>query len=108
MFEKTDTIMSRNELSKFDSGLNDQIDVDRLLINKRGYYVYYNKPNQVTKPLKIHRHTCGECCYGIGKQSKAEPGRNGVWIGPCHSIETMKSFIQDIFGESPTLCTCCQ
>lgn len=106
--KKIDKIMSRKELKTFDNGLNNQIDVDRMLINKRGYYVYYNKPNRDSKPLKIHLHTCGECCYGIGKQTNAEQGRNGVWIGPTHSIEALQMIIQDMLGDETTICSCCQ
>jgi hypothetical protein len=100
--------MSRKELYSFDQKLNDQLEIDRILIRKRGFYVYYNKPNRERKPLKIHHHTCGECCYGIGKITKAEPGRNGVWIGPAYSIESLQIIIQDILGAESSLCSCCQ
>lgn len=101
--------MPRKELERFDSELDiNHSETARLLSKKRGYYVYYNMPNRETKPLKIHKHTCGECFYGIGKQPNALPGRNGVWIGPSHSIEAMITIIQDIFRTTPEICTCCQ
>jgi hypothetical protein len=106
--KKTNKIVSRKELNKLDCGLESQIDVDRMLINKRGYYLYYNKPNRDSKHLLIHHHTCGECCYGIGKQPNTKPGRNGVWIGPSHSIEALQIIIQDMLGEETALCSCCQ
>jgi len=99
--------MSRKELKLFDKKLNDQNEIDGMLISKRGYYVYYNKPNRDSKPLRIHHHTCGDCCYGIGKIPKAEPGRNGVWIGPTHSIESLQIIIQDMLGETTSNCSCC-
>lgn len=102
-------VMSRKELESFDTDLNNnQSETGQLLSKKRGYYFYYNIPNRETKPLKIHKHTCGECCFGIGKQPNALPGRNGTWIGPCHSIDAMITIIQDIIGETPTTCTCCK
>ncbi len=99
--------MSRKELILFDEKLNKQNEIDCLLISKRGYYVYYNKPNRDIKPLKIHHHTCGECRYGIGKIPEAAPGRNGVWIGPAHSIESLQIIIQDMLGETTSNCSCC-
>jgi hypothetical protein len=100
--------MSRKELYKLDKKLNDQLDIDRIVLQKRGFYVYYNKPNRERKPLKIHHHTCGECCFGIGKINKAKPGKNGVWIGPAYSIKALQIIIQDILGADSSLCSCCQ
>jgi hypothetical protein len=54
----------------------------------------------------IHHHTCGHCKYRTGKIKNALKGRNGAWIGPCHSKEAMVLIIQDIFGTTPEICTC--
>lgn len=99
--------MSRKELKLFDEKLNHQNEIDHMLISKRGYYVYYNKPNRDSKPLRIHNHTCGDCFYGIGKQTQSKPGKNGVWIGPTNSIESLQKIISAIFGERSSLCSCC-
>jgi hypothetical protein len=100
--------MSSDELKLLDRKLNEHLEIDRILIRKRGFYFYYNKPNIGRKALKIHHHTCGECCFGIGKITNAEPGRNGVWIGPCNSIEALKLIINDLLGAESSLCSCCQ
>ena len=99
--------MSREKIKLFDNNLNEQIESDRIVISKRGFYVYYNKPNRGSKSLIIHNHTCGDCFYGIGKQTQSKPGRNGVWIGPTNSVESLQKIINDIFGEKSSLCSCC-
>jgi hypothetical protein len=75
-----------------------------------GYYVYYNKPNKRTKLFKIHRETFGNCAWGTGKISIAEPGLNGVWIGSFNSKEQAIQFINENLNpmlEQIQECNCC-
>lgn len=100
--------MTKDEIFEIDKVLDSKSKKDSLLIEKRGYYVYYNKPNKHDRHLMIHHHTCGNCCFGIGKFSEAEAGLNGIWIGPSETIESLKSHMNDIFGLESELCRCCQ
>lgn len=99
--------MTKEEIIQLDNMLNPKAKNDSIIIQKRGYYVYYNKPNKSERKLKIHHHTCGQCKYGIGKISGSEAGLNGVWIGPSETIEKMQNLIHDIFGSHSKLCGCC-
>lgn len=100
--------MTREDLIRFDSQLDLTKPSDEILSKKRGYYVYYNIPNKLTHTLMIHHHTCGHCKYGTGKIKNALKGRNGAWIGPCHSKEAMVIIIQDMFETTPEICSCCR
>ncbi len=81
--------------------------VSKILIKKRGYYFYFNKPNRKSKTVLIHIHHCGECCYGNGKIGKSKPGKNGVWIGPFISKESLTEFVNDNFPDLNGLLSDC-
>jgi hypothetical protein len=66
-----------------------------ILEKKRGYYLYYNEPTKLRKEVNIHLHTCGFCEWGSGRQN-AEPGRNGVWIGPFKTVNQAENFANQI------------
>jgi len=91
--------MNRNSLIKLDNHLENTILSNQILIEKRGFFIYYNKPNKKTKQLKIHQHFCGQCSWASGKISKKNTGKNGVWIGPFKDIKYIKKFIQENFNE---------
>lgn len=99
--------MTKEEIIQLDNMLNPKVKNDSIIIQKRGYYVYYNKPNKSERKLKIHHHTCGQCKYGIGKISGSEAGLNGVWIGPSEAITNLQQHIRDIFNEEAQLCSSC-
>jgi hypothetical protein len=65
---------------------------DAVLIRLRGFYFYYNEPNEATHNILIHRETCGFCQFGAGTQRNAEPGRNGAWVGPFSTPEQAEQF----------------
>jgi hypothetical protein len=98
--------MTRSQLLRFSNNLNPDILTDRILINKKGYYVYFNEPNKKKRTIKIHHHTCGNCCFGSGKLPKGESGRNGVWIGPSNSVNNLVKLIKVLLNESPKICSC--
>ena len=87
--------MNYNQLSKLDGSLDILDKKDKILIDKRGYYIYYNEPNKLKKEIKIHIHTCGFCAWGSGRKTDKEAGRNGVWIGPFNTPEQAKKFAID-------------
>ncbi len=86
--------MSREELWKLDCSLDSNDEVHKILIAKRGYYIYYNEPNKNTRLINIHSHICGRCNWGSGQIKAAESGRNGVWIGPFSCLTFVENFIQ--------------
>lgn len=100
--------MTKEEIIKLDKGLDPKSKNDSIIIQKRGYYIYYNKPNNLKRTLKIHHHTCGQCKYGTGKITDSEAGLNGIWIGPSEKIENLKSLSVDFFGLESEQCKCCQ
>jgi hypothetical protein len=99
--------MTKEELFQIDKDLDPKSKKDSMLIQKRGYYVYYNKPNKQDRHLMIHHHTCGNCCFGTGKYSEAEAGLNGIWIGPSETITSLQNHVADIFKEEAQLCSSC-
>jgi hypothetical protein len=88
--------MNVKELTMLDNSLKISDKKDDLLIKKRGYYIYYNEPNKKTKEIKIHKHICGFCAWGTGRDISKEPGRNGVWIGPFETLLQSEIFINKI------------
>lgn len=92
--------MKIKELKQLDTTLDNFNDIGQILKDKRGYYIYYNKPNKKEKPIKIHKHYCGECSWGSGKIKNKTTGKNGVWIGPFSNAGQVDIFIKDNF---PTL-----
>jgi hypothetical protein len=52
--------MTKEELFQIDKELDPKSKKDYMLIQKRGYNVYYNKPNKQNRHLMIHHHTCGK------------------------------------------------
>ena len=100
--------MTTTQLKKIDVALDETIKQDRILIDKRGYYLYYNEPNKNRKDIKIHIHTCGFCAWGSGRNIKTEAGRNGVWIGPFSTKEQAENFaIKTINPDNISSHTCC-
>lgn len=92
--------MNKNKLIRIDNSLDSTIDKDSILISKRGYYIYFNKPNEKTKIIYIHSHICGECAWGSGKITEKEVGKNGVWIGPFKTWEQAENFAKNHFDDS--------
>jgi hypothetical protein len=90
---------NRAQLRKLDDSLRDNSLSDKILIEKRGLYFYYNKPNRIAKKLAIHAHFCGECKWGTGKQNSKEKGVRGVWIGPFETTESILDFVEENFGD---------
>jgi hypothetical protein len=75
-----------------------------------GYYVYFNKPTQKSRIFKIHHSSCGNCAWGTGKISKANPGKNGVWLGPFENPMQAKEFMiieLNIAQQNIENCNCC-
>lgn len=89
--------MKKEELYELDKSLKYFGDFGSILINKRGFYLYYNEPTKSTKEVNIHSHTCGFCMWGSGRgKQNAEPGRNGVWIGPFKTTVQAEKFAKEI------------
>lgn len=84
--------MGKKEIITIDEGLNPKDKKDKILIRLRGYYFYYNEPNESTHDILIHKHNCGFCCYGAGTSRLTEPGRNGAWVGPFTTPEQAETF----------------
>ena len=88
--------MTTKQLTKLDNELDITNPKDKILIDKRGYFIYYNEPNKKIKEIKIHIHNCGFCAWGSGRDIKKEAGRNGVWIGPFKTPEQAEKFANNI------------
>ncbi len=84
--------MPRQILEEINNQLNNNDSKDGILIRLRGFYFYYNEPNEATHNILIHRETCGFCQFGAGTQRNAEPGRNGAWVGPFSTPEQAEQF----------------
>ncbi len=84
--------MTKTQLNEIDNALDKNIKRDEILINMRGYYIYYNEPNKKEKEIKIHSHNCGFCAWGAGRKTVKEVGKNGVWIGPFKTPEQAEEF----------------
>jgi len=89
--------MKKEKLIALDKKLDATLLSSQILIDKRGYYFYYNEPNKRDKPLLIHKYFCGECAWGSGKRKKKELGKKGVWIGPFAEINYAVEFIKGNF-----------
>jgi hypothetical protein len=89
---------SKVELIKLEKSLESILLGVEILKKGIGLYVYYNKPNERTKIFKIHHSACGNCAWGTGKISSAQPGLNGVWIGPFTSVLQAETFINENFN----------
>jgi hypothetical protein len=101
--------MTRDELKKIDKELNLNIEKDKILIKKRGYYLYYNEPNKNEKDIMVHKHDCGFCSWGSGngRESK-KAGRNGVWIGPFETPNQAEYFVDLVIRvDKRSRHTCC-
>jgi hypothetical protein len=84
--------MYSRDLKAIDVRLDPKVGSDLILINKWGYFLYYNEPNKKVKDVKVHIYNCGFCAFGSGRDATQEPGRNGVWIGPFSSKEQADNF----------------
>lgn len=92
--------MTKRDLTILDNSLKISDTKDKILINKRGFFVYYNEPTKKSKDIKIHTHNCGFCAWGSGRDTKLEAGRNGVWIGPFNTINQAENFITTILNST--------
>lgn len=92
--------MTKTDLTLLDASLNISDKKDKILIRKRGFFIYYNEPNKKSKVIKIHHHNCGFCAWGSGRDIKLEAGLNGVWIGPFNTIIQAENFITTILNSS--------
>lgn len=100
--------MTTEELKKIDIELDSSVIKDKILISKRGFFLYYNEPNKKIKDIKIHTHDCGFCAWGIGRDIEKEAGRNGVWIGPFSTKEQAEKFAKNIINpDNLSTHTCC-
>jgi hypothetical protein len=91
--------MDPKTLTMLDKTLESTEHVAEILIQKRGLYLYVNHPNKKSKDLIIHKHTCGHCAWGSGKQGEKEPGKNGVWMGPFSTDEQVKEYVGTFMHE---------
>jgi hypothetical protein len=101
--------MSKQVLEEINNHLNENDPKDGILIRLRGYYFYYNEPTEATHTVLVHRDTCGHCCFGAGRNSNAEPGRNGAWVGPFSTPEQAEQFALRHFpyrGGNVGRCSC--
>jgi hypothetical protein len=92
--------MTTRDLTILDTSLSTADTKDKILIRKRGFYIYYNEPNKSSKVIKIHTHNCGFCAWGSGRDVEVEAGRNGVWIGPFNTIIQAENFITTILNST--------
>lgn len=99
--------MNAKQLQKIDSELDENLEKDRILKNKRGYFLYYNEPNKGIKDIKIHHHDCGFCAWGSGRETVKESGRNGVWIGSFELFQHAENFAKDVIGIDRVSCCPC-
>ena len=97
--------MNKQELILLDEILNESNKIDKVLIGKRGFYIYYNEPNKKVKEIKIHIHYCGFCAWGSGRDIDKEAGRNGVWIGPFETSEQASNFAKFVI-DIPNVAQC--
>lgn len=99
--------MNKKELILLDKKLDEFNKIDKVLISKRGFYIYYNEPNKKVKEIKIHIHHCGFCAWGSGRNTPKEAGRNGVWIGPFETSQQATDFAKFVINiENVSLCSC--
>jgi hypothetical protein len=100
--------MNAKQLRKIDSELDYNFSKDNILINKRGFFLYYNEPNKRLKDINIHSHDCGFCTWGSGRETVKEVGRNGVWIGPFRSTDQAETFARNVLIiENVSRHSCC-
>ncbi len=93
---------------RIDLMLDPQVEIDQILIKKRGFFLYYNEPNKKAKDVKVHLHSCGFCAFGSGRKTTQEPGRNGVWIGPFSNKEQAENFAKLTLNTNEVSChQCC-
>jgi hypothetical protein len=92
--------MTKRDLTIIDNSLSISNAKDKILIHKRGFFVYYNEPTKKSKEIKIHTHNCGFCAWGSGRDTILEAGRNGVWIGPFNTINQAENFITTILNST--------
>lgn len=92
--------MTTRDLTILDNSLSISDTKDKILIKKRGFFIYYNEPNKNSKEIKIHTHNCGFCAWGSGRDMELEAGRNGVWIGPFSTIIQAENFITTILNST--------
>lgn len=93
--------MTKTDLTLLDTSLNIADKKDKILIRKRGFFIYYNEPNKNSKEIKIHSHNCGFCAWGSGRDMELEAGRNGAWIGPFKTVNQAENFITTILNSLP-------
>lgn len=84
--------MARQQLEEINNQLNNNDPKDRIIIRLRGFYFYYNEPNEATHEILIHIETCGFCQFGAGTNRNSEAGRNGAWVGPFSTPEQAEQF----------------
>lgn len=102
---------SKTELKRLEKSLDTLTLGINLLKKGIGFYVYYNKPTENSRDFKIHFSNCGNCAWGTGKISNAEPGKNGVWIGPFNNKQQAKEFLNNNFSiliNEIDECNCCK
>lgn len=103
MPKKEDLKRLENSLDIYNLGIN-------ILKKGIGYYVYFNKPTEKNRLFKIHHSSCGNCAWGTGKIDKANPDKNGVWLGPFENTMQAKEFMileLKISNNRVKNCTCC-
>jgi hypothetical protein len=102
--------MKANELQKINNSLSIEDKKDKILIEKRGYFLYYNDPNKKVKDIKVHRYDCGFCAWGSGNGRESKiVGRNGVWIGPFDTVEQAEYFTMNVINiDKVSIHSCCE
>ena len=101
---------SKTELKRLEKSLDTLTLGINLLKKGIGFYIYYNKPTENSRNFKIHFSNCGNCAWGTGKISNAEPGKNGVWLGPFENPMQAKEFMileLKISNNRVKNCNCC-
>jgi hypothetical protein len=101
--------MSQQTLDEINNDLNQKDSKDDILRRLRGFYFYYNEPNEATHTILIHREQCGFCRFGAGTKRNSEPGRNGAWVGPFSTPEQAEQFALRHFpyrGGNVGRCSC--
>ena len=73
--------MTNQQLTILQNSLDESNLKDKILINKMGYYIYYNEPNKKSKEVKIHIHNCGFCAWGSGRDTTKET-EHGLALSP--------------------------
>jgi hypothetical protein len=86
--------MKKTELEKIDNLIGKLPLIQNILRELRGIYIYYNEPTKDSREIVFHKHTCGHCAFGSGKQKNKTPGKNGVWIGPFSKVSQANSFLK--------------